>query len=121
MSGHSANPVFFNKKSKDWTSRTFATPPLLPHPPTSDNISFLSYPPLLQGGRHMFITPYLKITKFFRIHRTVKKYSNNIRIFIMHDLNKFFRIYTFPKSIFRNHMSHENEAILRKSISDERK
>ena len=29
--------------------------------------------------------------------------------------------YTFPEFIFRNHMSHENEAILRKSISDERK
>ena len=29
--------------------------------------------------------------------------------------------YTFPEFIFRNHMSHENETILRKSISDERK
>ena len=29
------------KKKKDWTSRTFANPPL----PTSDNISFLPYPP----------------------------------------------------------------------------
>ena len=28
--------------------------------------------------------------------------------------------YTFPEFIFRNHMSHENEVILRKSISDER-
>ena len=41
MSGHGANPIFFNKKKKDWTSRTFANPPL----PTSDNISFLPYPP----------------------------------------------------------------------------
>ena len=40
MSGHSANLVFFNKKNKNWTSRTLANPP----PPTSDNISFLSYP-----------------------------------------------------------------------------
>ena len=29
--------------------------------------------------------------------------------------------YTFPEFIFRNHMSHENEAILRKSTSDEKK
>ena len=40
MSGHGANPIFFNKKNKDWTSRTL-TPPL---PPTSDNISFLPHP-----------------------------------------------------------------------------
>ena len=39
MPGHGANPIFFNKKSKDWTSRTLTTP----HAPTSDNNSFLSY------------------------------------------------------------------------------
>ena len=27
MSGHGANPIFFNKKSKDWTSITLAKPP----------------------------------------------------------------------------------------------
>ena len=32
MSGHGANPIFFNKKDKDWTSRTFVNP--LPPPPT---------------------------------------------------------------------------------------
>ena len=37
MSGHGANLIFFNKKNKDWTSRALANP----HPPTSDNISFL--------------------------------------------------------------------------------
>ena len=73
------------KKAKIGHPEHSLHPPPLPHPPTSDNISFLPYPPPLQGGRHMFITPYLKITKIFRIHRTVKKYSNNIRIFIMHD------------------------------------
>ena len=41
MSGHDANPIFFNIKNKDWTSRTLANLP----PPTSDNISFLPYPP----------------------------------------------------------------------------
>ena len=30
-------------------------------------------------------------------------------------------VYTFPEIIFRNHMSLENEAMLRKSMSDERK
>ena len=38
ISGHGANPIFFNKKNKDWTFRTLA------NPPTSDNISFLPYP-----------------------------------------------------------------------------
>ena len=41
MSGHDAKPTFFNKKNKDWTSRTLANP----HPPTSNNISFLPYLP----------------------------------------------------------------------------
>ena len=27
MSGHGANPYFFNKKSKGWTSRTLVKPP----------------------------------------------------------------------------------------------
>ena len=27
MSGYETNPIFFNKKNKDWTSRTLATPP----------------------------------------------------------------------------------------------
>ena len=54
MSDHGANPIFFNKKKKDWTSRTLAIPP----PSTSDNISFLPYPPTTpQSGRHMCITP----------------------------------------------------------------
>ena len=26
MSGHGANPIFFNKKNKDWTFRALATP-----------------------------------------------------------------------------------------------
>ena len=30
-------------------------------------------------------------------------------------------LYIFPELIFRNHISHENEAIVRKSISNERK
>ena len=25
--GHGANPVFFNEKDKDWTSRRFTNPP----------------------------------------------------------------------------------------------
>ena len=51
MSSYSANPIFFNKKIKDWMSRTLAP---------SDNISFLPYPlpPFSpQSGRYMCITP----------------------------------------------------------------
>ena len=37
MSGHGGNPISFNKKNKDWTSRTLASPPT----PLRPNISFL--------------------------------------------------------------------------------
>ena len=40
VSGYSTNPIFFNKKNTDWTSRTLANP----YPPTSDNIWFLPLP-----------------------------------------------------------------------------
>ena len=40
MTGHGANPIFFNKKNKDWMSRTLPDPP----PTTSNNILFLPYP-----------------------------------------------------------------------------
>ena len=35
MSSHGANPILFNEKNKDWTSRTLANP----QPRTSDKIS----------------------------------------------------------------------------------
>ena len=41
------------KKNKGWTSGTLANPPN----PTSDNVSFLSYSPPPQSGRHMHIVP----------------------------------------------------------------
>ena len=59
MSGHGANPIFCNKKDKDWASRTLATH----NPPTSDNILFLPTPPpphpppTPQSERHMCIIP----------------------------------------------------------------
>ena len=43
MSGHGANPIFCNKKNKDWTSRALA----IPYPATSDNIPFFHYTPIL--------------------------------------------------------------------------
>ena len=65
MSGHGGNPIFFNKKNKDWAPRTLANHPL----PTCNSISFLPYPPppppphptptSLNYGRHMCITPYV--------------------------------------------------------------
>ena len=42
MFGHGANPIFFDKKIKIGRPEHSLTP----YPPTSDNISFLSYPPL---------------------------------------------------------------------------
>ena len=41
MSTYGANPIFFNKKNKDWTSTSLSTL----FTPTSDNISFLPYLP----------------------------------------------------------------------------
>ena len=35
MSGHGANPIFFNKKKKDWASRILATQPTHLRPITS--------------------------------------------------------------------------------------
>ena len=55
ISGHGANPIFFNKKIK--IGRLEHS--LAPHSPsTSDNISFLPYPPPCppQIGPHMCIT-----------------------------------------------------------------
>ena len=36
MCCHGRNPIFLNKKNKDWTSNMLANP----HTPTSDNFSF---------------------------------------------------------------------------------
>ena len=41
MSGYGGNPIFFNKKIQIGRPEHLLTS----HPPTSDNISFLSYPP----------------------------------------------------------------------------
>ena len=57
MSGHGGNPIFFNKKIKIGCPEHSLTP----HPPTTENISFLPSlpsPPPPQSGRHMCITPY---------------------------------------------------------------
>ena len=42
MSGHGPNPVLFNHKKVKIGRLKHS---LTPHPPTSDNISFLPYPP----------------------------------------------------------------------------
>ena len=48
--------------------------------------------------------------------------NNQFQPNILHDFaNDTVAPYTFPVFFFRKHMSHENEAILRKSIADERK
>ena len=57
MSGHGGNPIFFNKKIKIGRPEHSLTP----HPPTSDKILFLPYPPPSppQSGSHLCITPYM--------------------------------------------------------------
>ena len=61
MCCHGGNPIFLDKKNKDWTSNMVANP----YPPTSNNISFTLPPPSppsppLQNGHHMCITPTVK-------------------------------------------------------------
>ena len=74
MSGHGANPIFFNKKNKALAN---------PQPTTSDDISFLSYhppPPTIppQSGRHMCITPKKNVLTFC-LHKVLMKYLVSIR------------------------------------------
>ena len=59
MYGHGANPIFFNKKDKDWTSRTLAKPHPL-HPITSHFYLSLQPPPP-QSGHHIFVTPKMEL------------------------------------------------------------
>ena len=53
MSGHGANPFFFNKKDKDWASRTLDTSSPI-RPITFPFYRTPCHPP--QSGRHMGIT-----------------------------------------------------------------
>ena len=53
MSGHGANPIFFNKENKDWTSITLTNPPRPTYRPPTPPPS----PHLTQSGRHMCIIP----------------------------------------------------------------
>ena len=53
MSGHDPNPIFFNKKMKIGRPEHSLTP----HPPTSDNISFLPYPPTPLKGDVVCVSP----------------------------------------------------------------
>ena len=56
LSGHGANPIFFNKKREKIAHPEHS---ITPHPPTSKNISFLLYTshPTPQSERHMCIIP----------------------------------------------------------------
>ena len=56
ISGHGANPISFNKKKIKIERPEHL---LTPHPPKSNNISFLPYPPTPQSRRHMCIKPYV--------------------------------------------------------------
>ena len=54
MHGHAENPILFNKKYKDWTSRTLAIP-RTPLRPITSQFCLNPHPP--QSGSHMCISP----------------------------------------------------------------
>ena len=72
ISGYGANPIFFNEKIKDWTSRKSPTS----HPAISDIISFLPLPNPPQSGRHMCITPYADdTTSYVKFYISISRYE----------------------------------------------
>ena len=69
MSGHDPNPIFFNNKKMKIGRPEHS---LTPHPPASDNISFLPYPPTPhQSGRHMCITPKVVLVFFKKLSKAL--------------------------------------------------
>ena len=70
MSGHSANPILEVRRPKH------SLTPL--SPPTSDNISFLPYPPPPQCGRHMCISPKVNFKIYDVTNWTTNNYNTNI-------------------------------------------
>ena len=86
MPGHATNPIFFNKKNKDWTSRT----PANPHPSTPNNISFFPYPhlkvdvicvsPLTSLNKsHCIIISMQKITKLHKLNGRTHFWSQPLK------------------------------------------
>lgn len=65
MSDHGANPIFFNKKNNDWTSRTLANPHPL-HPITSQS--------------HFCLAPHLPFLKVEIIHASPPEKGKNLKI-----------------------------------------
>ena len=58
MSDHGENPIFFNKKNKDWTSRTLRNPPYL-YVRKHLIFAFLPTPPKLLAGRIVCLVLFL--------------------------------------------------------------
>ena len=85
MSGHGANPIFFNKKNKDWTSRILAKPPR----PTSDNISFFPPPPPHSPSKwtsyvyHPLTRSHLNLVKDLYTEPTEDRVAGNLFNFVM--------------------------------------
>ena len=71
ISSRAANLIFINKKKKkkkkDWTSGTLTSPPS----PTSDNISFFSYPPSLSKWKSYEYHPLLENTSRMQCTQTL--------------------------------------------------
>ena len=77
---HGRNPIFFNKKNKHWRPRTIAN---TPHPPTSDNISFLPYPPPHLKVDLICVSPLIKIEKNNNLKINHREKNNNLHTDIL--------------------------------------
>ena len=63
MSGHSANPIFFNEKIQHWMSRSRGMSDNDSFWPYSHSTSLPPFAPLPQSGRYIFVTS--KLILFF--------------------------------------------------------
>ena len=86
MSGHGGNTISLIK-NKDWTSRTLVNP----LPPTSDNISFLSYPPSPPQSGRQCVSPLNLLTSLdiSDLQRTTQYYNDFEVSFITFSLPLF--------------------------------
>ena len=77
MPGHGANPIFFNKKNKGWTSRTVANPSPNPLSPTFSHfcLTNTSPTPLLGWTSYVYHPWHLVWYAIHQKHAIIRNYT----------------------------------------------